>query len=508
MRRIWNRSLALAFTLALLMNCFAGLASTVAEKQQPPIPVNGRMLGIGEDAIQWIQIGHSKAPTKIKKISITKPKKALRIGEKPKLTVKISYSGKKPSMSRFEAEYSDPNILEVTYEKKSFYVEPLALGETVLTIRDSLGTKEGSAVLKVSAYAPESVALDRIMLLLQKGETQKLIGTVVPASANQKLTWKSSKTSVAKVSKTGLVKAMKKGTATITATSDNGKKMTCVVTVENGAVVTPTPVPTATPVPTPAPTATPAPTPTPTPPPSGLVPGEPVSVAAPAIDFVPNSVGMRTACIGVTENTINFTLYIKTTFGQGLTDYGVLWETNAGDTKMSSRRIGDVSDASFELTLMQLLPDTEYTVTGYVVQGSKVLRSAGFKVRTRSLSTPEPTPPSAELRPGQSVPVAAPSNYNDRFTGAKATFASATSNTVTMELQVASASGYSEYGVLWETNDGAVEKFRCPSIGFSGATFGITIRKLQPDTEYTVVGYAVQNGRLLKSAGFKVRTYP
>ena len=72
---------------------------------------------------------------------------------------------------------------------------------------------------------------------------------------------------MAKVSKTGLVKAVKKGKATITATADNGKKITCVVTVQNGPVTTP--VPTETPVPTP--TATPEPTSThePTPTPSG-----------------------------------------------------------------------------------------------------------------------------------------------------------------------------------------------------------------------------------------------
>ena len=242
MRHTLQRALALVFALVLLMTSFAGIAIAVPAEPKP-IPVNGRMIGIGEDAIRWIRIGASKAPTKIKKISITKPKKALRVGEKPKLTVKITYSGKKPAMSRFVAEYTNPEILSVAYEKKAFYVEPLALGNTTLTIKDALGTKEGSALLTVSAYAPQSVTLDQTTLTLQKGQSYQLEGSVLPESANQKLTWKSSKTSVAKVSKIGLVKAIKKGKATITATSDNGKKTTCVVTIVTTPAPTPTPPP-------------------------------------------------------------------------------------------------------------------------------------------------------------------------------------------------------------------------------------------------------------------------
>ena len=265
-----QRALALLCAMLLLISGFAGaIGMAETQKEHPPIPLSGRMLGIGADAVQWIQTGFPKAPTKIKKITITKPKKALRIGEKPKLSVKISYSGKKPAMSRFVAEYSAPDILAVTYEKKAFYVQPLALGNTTLTIKDSLGTKEGSALLTVSAFAPQSVVLDQTTLTLQKGKSQQLVGSVLPASANQKLTWKSSKTSVAKVSKTGVVKAVKKGKATITATSDNGKKITCVVTVQNDPV--PTPTPTQNPGETPAPTQTPGTTPAPTstPPPTG-----------------------------------------------------------------------------------------------------------------------------------------------------------------------------------------------------------------------------------------------
>jgi uncharacterized protein YjdB len=54
--------------------------------------------------------------------------------------------------------------------------------------------------------------------------------TVAPVKA--KLKWSSSKKSVVKVSKTGKIKALKKGKATITAKALNGKKIKFRITVK------------------------------------------------------------------------------------------------------------------------------------------------------------------------------------------------------------------------------------------------------------------------------------
>ncbi len=71
------------------------------------------------------------------------------------------------------------------------------------------------------------VGLERTKLTLYVGNTYQLrvFGTT------KKVTWKSSKKSVATVSSTGLVKAKKKGTATITA-KVNSKTYKCKVTVK------------------------------------------------------------------------------------------------------------------------------------------------------------------------------------------------------------------------------------------------------------------------------------
>lgn len=104
------------------------------------------------------------------------------------------------------------------------------------------------------------------------------------------------------------------------------------------------------------------------------------AVDAPSTNYVPSSVGMRTECTSSTSTTISLKLYISTTFGQGLTDYGVLWETPSGSVRKHSARIGDVSGASFSCTLQYLTPGTEYTVVGYAVKNGVLLRSAGFRI--------------------------------------------------------------------------------------------------------------------------------
>lgn len=80
-----------------------------------------------------------------------------------------------------------------------------------------------------------SVKLDQSKATLIPGATLQLAATIKPEDAtNQALTWKSSNTAVAKVSKNGLVTAKKAGKATITATAKDGSKKSskCVVTVK------------------------------------------------------------------------------------------------------------------------------------------------------------------------------------------------------------------------------------------------------------------------------------
>ena len=82
-----------------------------------------------------------------------------------------------------------------------------------------------------------SVTLDSTSIMLVEGENHTLTATISPSNAeNKKVLWSSSNSSVASV-KDGIVTAIKVGTATITAKSDDGgKTATCTVTVESKVI--------------------------------------------------------------------------------------------------------------------------------------------------------------------------------------------------------------------------------------------------------------------------------
>ena len=66
----------------------------------------------------------------------------------------------------------------------------------------------------------ESITLNHETLTLKSGATETLVPTIVPDRVTaESVVWSSDKTSVATVSKDGLVTAVAEGTATITATA-------------------------------------------------------------------------------------------------------------------------------------------------------------------------------------------------------------------------------------------------------------------------------------------------
>ena len=79
----------------------------------------------------------------------------------------------------------------------------------------------------------ESITLNHETLTLKSGATETLVPTIVPDRVTaESVVWSSDKTSVATVSKDGLVTAVAEGTATITATARE-KSGTCLVTVSS-----------------------------------------------------------------------------------------------------------------------------------------------------------------------------------------------------------------------------------------------------------------------------------
>ena len=88
--------------------------------------------------------------------------------------------------------------------------------------------KESSAaIVPVTA-----ISLSKTSASVEKGKTLQLTATITPSTANVKtVTWTTSNSSIATVSAAGLVTAKAIGSCTITATSYNGQKATCTISV-------------------------------------------------------------------------------------------------------------------------------------------------------------------------------------------------------------------------------------------------------------------------------------
>jgi len=113
------------------------------------------------------------------------------------------------------------------------YVKGTGRGYATITATTASGSK--IATCKVTVTQPvKSVTLSRKTLTLKKGSTYRLKANVLPSNANnRKVTWKSSRKTVATVLTTGNVKGIKKGTAYIYVYTVDGKKSArCTVTVK------------------------------------------------------------------------------------------------------------------------------------------------------------------------------------------------------------------------------------------------------------------------------------
>lgn len=126
---------------------------------------------------------------------------------------------------------SDPTVATVV----AGVVTPVKAGAATITVT----TEDGghSAACKVTVIQPATgITLDKQKVALVGAAVEQLKAAVVPAEANQTVVWKSSNESVATVDQAGKVTPVSKGTATITASTEDGNySQDCAVTVSNPA---------------------------------------------------------------------------------------------------------------------------------------------------------------------------------------------------------------------------------------------------------------------------------
>ena len=109
-------------------------------------------------------------------------------------------------------------------------------GTATITV-SGINVKATTTVTVKNPVEVSSIEFDRTTMTIQKGSTGTIVAKVLPSTAtNKTLTWTSGNTSIATVDQTGKVTAKNYGTVTITAKSNNGKTVTCKVTVPKPGV--------------------------------------------------------------------------------------------------------------------------------------------------------------------------------------------------------------------------------------------------------------------------------
>ena len=131
----------------------------------------------------------------------------------------------KPADKTTEGKKDDTKPADKTTESKKDDTKPAA----TTTVKND--TKPAEKPDKKTVKA-KKVVVNKKRIVLKKGKKVKLKAKLKPANATEKVTFKSSNKKVAKVTKNGVVKAVKKGKCKITVKTASGKKAVVKVTVK------------------------------------------------------------------------------------------------------------------------------------------------------------------------------------------------------------------------------------------------------------------------------------
>ena len=163
---------------------------------------------------------------KVTGVELDKSSATLYLGNTLTLKATVSPSGASNSAVTFSSD--NKNVLTVSSKG---VVTPVAPGTATVTVKTADGGFTDSCKITVKR-AVTGISLNKTSADIKSDETLTLKATIKPSNATDKtVKWSSSNKKVATVSSKGVVTPVGKGTATITAKSENGLKATCRVTV-------------------------------------------------------------------------------------------------------------------------------------------------------------------------------------------------------------------------------------------------------------------------------------
>lgn len=167
-----------------------------------------------------------KAAVKTTKITTTTKSLTLAKGATyKKLASSIAVT---PITSKEKVTYSSSNKKVATVSSKGV-IKAKKAGTAKITVKS--GKKKVVVTVKVTGVKTTNLSGVPAAKNVSKGKSFKIKAIATPKNTDEKITFKSSNKKVATVTSKGVVKGLKKGTATITVQSGS-KKMTCKVTVK------------------------------------------------------------------------------------------------------------------------------------------------------------------------------------------------------------------------------------------------------------------------------------
>ena len=166
-----------------------------------------------------------KAAVKTTKITTTKSLTLAKGATYKKLASSIAVT---PVTSKEKVTYSSSNKKVATVSSKGV-IKAKKAGTAKITVKS--GSKKVVVTVKVTGVKTTNLSGVPAAKSVSKGKSFKIKAIATPKNTDEKITFKSSNKKVATVTSKGVVKGLKKGTATITVQSGS-KKMTCKVTVK------------------------------------------------------------------------------------------------------------------------------------------------------------------------------------------------------------------------------------------------------------------------------------